>query len=368
MRKVLLLLSLWITLGLCAQETIKIGVVIPLSGPAAAVGEDARDGIKLRLMQLEKEKTRFSYQLIYEDSQNLPRLAAEAFKKLSEIDKVDMVISFGSGPGSTISALAKNKSILHIGGGYSTAIAEGPLNFNSGPLPELSAKKTIEYLKALKIQRVAFITLQHAGTKAVEDEFLKNIPNTSISIVNQQRFNPGEKDFRVAILRIREANPQIVFIEAFDPEASIILKQMEEIGYHPPISAIGAWGLVTHAAFYGIPYSDPQTNPAYNQDFKKAYQRIPQPLSAFTVDAFSLLISATEKTHSKTKPSPENVAKELESTRDFQGYSGQLNPTAEGWFSGPADMVIKTPNGAETVGLTKAIEIFHQRWPSSVAK
>lgn len=295
--------------SLKAKETVKIGAILPLSGPAAFTGEDMRDALKITLENLNKTSKRYEYKLLFEDSQNAPRLAVEAFKKLTEIDKVDAVLSFLGGPGSAISPIATNKGVLHIGCGFATAIAKGPLNFNNLAKPEGNAALMIKYLQALGYKRVAMIKQVHASSNALVDEFNKQLAGTGIEVVSTQRFTPGERDFRVAILKIREAKPEIVFVNSFSPEAAIILRQMKDIQYNPPITGMGHWGLVPEKEIQNIPWVELSSSKTFIDDFKEKYKRIPVYFAGYSCDSLEMYAQACESYTGPGKPSPQYIAK-----------------------------------------------------------
>jgi len=363
MKRTLLLLLCCSTLALAAREIIKIGVVLPLSGNQAASGEDVRDALRMAEDRVRVSSTRYDYKLVFEDGQNQPRLSVEAFRKLSDIDHVDAVLSVYGAPGSAISPMAAHKGILHIGCGFSDVIAAGPLNFNNLTKPAPSAALLLRYLQAAGYRRIACISQQNASTNALEDALLKIIPGSTMEIVNLQKFNPGERDFRVQILRAREANPDLILIHGYDPECSIILKQMKDISLEVPISAMGHWGTLKDTTpFRGIPYVDPKPTEAFTKAFANRYGHAPFLLSAMVSDSFTMLAKACETYTGDGKPSSEFIAKQLLKTKNYPGNIGSLTCDADGWFDSPASVVIFTTEGRRTVSMDEAVRLAHQRW------
>jgi len=75
-----------------AQE-IKVGVIIPLTGPVAAFGQWAKNGIDLGLEEYNRDNpTRNHIKVLYEDSKNDAKTGMLAFTKLNTSDKIDAVI------------------------------------------------------------------------------------------------------------------------------------------------------------------------------------------------------------------------------------------------------------------------------------
>jgi branched-chain amino acid transport system substrate-binding protein len=98
-----------------AQEKIKIGVILPLSGPAADYGKSMRNGLQLALKENNNERPQKEIQLVYEDVQYNPVLAVLAFKKLAQRDKVDFVVSWGVNFCEALAPVAESLQIPFIG-------------------------------------------------------------------------------------------------------------------------------------------------------------------------------------------------------------------------------------------------------------
>src|SRR5689334_21266826 len=75
-----------------AQEKIKIGVIVTLSGPAAALGQQVRDGFALGVKDLGGKMGGKDVDLVVVDDELKPDAAVTKVKGLLERDKVDFVV------------------------------------------------------------------------------------------------------------------------------------------------------------------------------------------------------------------------------------------------------------------------------------
>ncbi|MCK1758953.1 ABC transporter substrate-binding protein [Bradyrhizobium sp. 137] len=75
-----------------AQEKIKLGVVVTLSGPAAALGQQVRDGFALAIKDLGGKMGGRDVEVIVADDELKPDAAVTKVKGLLERDKVDFVV------------------------------------------------------------------------------------------------------------------------------------------------------------------------------------------------------------------------------------------------------------------------------------
>lgn len=95
MKKQLTLAGLALLLGLdpsLAQEKIKLGVIVTLSGPAAALGQQVRDGFALAVKDLGGKMGGRDVEVVVVDDELKPDAAVTKVKGLLERDKVDFVV------------------------------------------------------------------------------------------------------------------------------------------------------------------------------------------------------------------------------------------------------------------------------------
>src|ERR1700743_404215 len=80
------------TSPVAAQDKIKIGVIVTLSGPAAALGQQARDGFALAVKDLGGKMGGRDVEVVVVDDELKPDGAVAKVKGLLERDKVDFVL------------------------------------------------------------------------------------------------------------------------------------------------------------------------------------------------------------------------------------------------------------------------------------
>ncbi|MEO9190201.1 MAG: penicillin-binding protein activator, partial [Acetobacteraceae bacterium] len=73
-------------------DPLKVGVLVTLSGPAAVLGQQARDGFNLGVAEHHGKLGGRTADVIVVDDELKPQIAAEKAKKLVESDKVDFVV------------------------------------------------------------------------------------------------------------------------------------------------------------------------------------------------------------------------------------------------------------------------------------
>jgi branched-chain amino acid transport system substrate-binding protein len=77
-----------------AADSIRIGFVNTFSGPAAAIGNDARNAFELALDRIDHKMAGLPVQVIYEDDQQKPDVGKQKTEKLIQSDHVDFIAGY----------------------------------------------------------------------------------------------------------------------------------------------------------------------------------------------------------------------------------------------------------------------------------
>jgi branched-chain amino acid transport system substrate-binding protein len=109
------------------QETIKVGVVLPLTGTLGKMGEMERDAMLLATKQL---KDSLKIKLFFEDNQSKTPMAVNAVNKLININKVDLVITSTTGASLATQPVLSEKKTLQFAFCMDTEVAKKISNNN----------------------------------------------------------------------------------------------------------------------------------------------------------------------------------------------------------------------------------------------
>lgn len=251
MKKTLLALCMVLSLAACGDKTqepqdnskpvIKIGVTLPLTGDAAETGQAAKAGLEMILSDLKQKGLRYDYQLFFEDNQMNAMKTANNVNKFIYIDKVDAIFSMWNLMSNVASNLAKEHDVISFACAYGRTANNGKYSFNMQNTYEDQAELLVRELNKRNIKKIALFVDNSAimeQYKVIED-YINN--NSDIEIVFKEYFNPGEKDYRTAIAKASEKNPDIYMISGYPPSPYLFIKQLKEItGKNDNISSIDA--------------------------------------------------------------------------------------------------------------------------------
>lgn len=326
------------------DEPIKIGVIAPLTGNFAVLGERMKNGFELAKEDILKSGKIESIDLVIEDACQ-PAQAVSAAHKLIEIDKV------------------------HILGGSFCVVGFVPvvpifeqakiLTFNTAPNPDsvLNKKYVISTNSSIKekseqIAQYAYEKL-NAKTAAViyyntplgqdynkylSETFKKfggNILSSEVTLVDAT-------DFRTPLTKIKSMNADVIFVVQLANPLGNLLKQAKELGVKSVIvgnsqnedpTILQTAGIAAEG--FTISSDEPFPKTDKINDFAKRYEeKFGQPADVFAAnsyDALHLQIEAYLSCNGET----ECMLEKLHSIKNYPGVSGNITIREDGSASKP---------------------------------
>lgn len=326
------------------KETVKVGVILPLTGASAHMGESVKKAILLAEEQLFL-KRKYDYQVIFEDDEMDITKTSTALSKLVNIDKVDIVVSFTSGPGNVVTPANQDGKFIHFGIASDPEIAKGRFNFIHWTPPQAQVEKFIEEIKKKGIKRMAFIGFQQKGAVAVWEMLKKELQKLEVEVTAEEWFAVGTRDFKTMILKIKQSNPEIVYISTFSPELEILAKQIKELRLDAPLTSIEAFEYTQQPelfeGYWYIQAGEPKED--FISVYQNRYGEIPDIGAANGYDIFNLIADGFEEAGKglEKKPSLEQVVNQLYQITNFSGALGKLTIPESGiiWSGATVKMI-----------------------------
>jgi len=207
------------------KPVVKIGVIIPLTGNTSQWGIAFKKGIDLALKETNLSE-KYEYEVIIEDNAMDNKKTKAIINKLLMVDDVDVVLSTFSPPIQVINETIKDKDILFLGAKWNVTMSNNDNYFNYWFDLQNAVKKIEKFSINKGYNNIAVFCLNQTAYLKGE-ELLRG---TSLNFIDTQFFNFGEKDFRTMINKVKDEEPDAYLILSFDPEYSIIIKQMQEEG------------------------------------------------------------------------------------------------------------------------------------------
>ncbi|HET8974571.1 MAG TPA: amino acid ABC transporter substrate-binding protein [Pseudolabrys sp.] len=230
-----------------AQEVIRIGAPLPLTGPLSPEGIKQKQGYDL-WAEVANSKggvkaggKSYKVEIVYVDyASNTPRAVQTAERLITE-DKVNFLFSpFGSGATKAASGVSEKYGIPTVA---ATASSEqvydqgykylfGTFTPNDTLTEPLS---TIVTKRDPNIKRVAILARNDLFPLAIGNEMEKSAKKRNLEVVMFEKYAIGTMDHASAITQMRAAKPDWIFATGYINDLILIRKQMSDLGVTAPI-------------------------------------------------------------------------------------------------------------------------------------
>jgi branched-chain amino acid transport system substrate-binding protein len=304
--------------SLHAAEPLKVGLVVPMSGPFAAYGKQIEHGVRLYLALNGDTMSGRKVEIIVRD--DAPGTSGEISKRLAQElvvnDKVDVLAGFGLTPAAFAAApvATQGRRPMVVMNAATSAITKASpyivrtshtLPQDTAPVATWAAKNGI---------RTAYTVVADFGPgHDAEEQFKKSFTAAGGQVIGELRVPVKNPDFAPFLQRVRDAAPQAVFL-FLPPGADTIafMKNFADRGLAAAgikvvatgdltdediLDALGdpVLGVVT-AFHYAQAHKSPE-NAAYTEAYAKAYPRDrPNFMSVAAFDGMRLIAETLKKT------------------------------------------------------------------------
>jgi branched-chain amino acid transport system substrate-binding protein len=225
-----------------AQDVIKVGAPLPLTGPLAPEGLKQKRGYDLWAEAANAKgginaggKT-YKIEIVYTDyASNTPRAVQAAERMITE-DKVSFLFApFGSGATKAASAISEKYGVPMLAPTSSSAeIFDQGYKYIFATLTGNSSVSVpiarLVHEKNKDIKRVAVLARNDLFPLAVAQEFEKAVKAEGMEVVASEHYAIGTMDHSAAITQMRAARPDWFYASGYINDLILIRKQMNDLG------------------------------------------------------------------------------------------------------------------------------------------
>lgn len=298
--------------GAASGDTFKIGVIGPLTGPAAAYGIAVQNGADLAVKEINAAGgvNGFMLESNAQDDEHDPQKSVNAYNTLKDWGAQAIVGSTTSDPCIAVAAETSNDNMFQITPSGSAVECVSPDNvfrvcFADPDQGTASAVYIGEHKLAAKIAVIYDSSTTYSS--GIREAFVKEAANQGLEIVADEAFTADNAtDFSVQLDKAKEAGAELVFLPIYYQEASVILKQASDKDFSPIFFGCdGMDGILTVENFdtslaEGLmlltPFSTTEeTSKAFTEAYVAAYGIEPNQFAADSYDAVYAIKAAIEK-------------------------------------------------------------------------
>ncbi|MBT3729969.1 ABC transporter substrate-binding protein [Candidatus Woesearchaeota archaeon] len=308
------------------SDVIKVGVISILTGDYATVGEGWRNGIILAKENYIKEHPDSKIELIVEDDGFNPKTGLSAYKKLTEVDKVDVLMNASSATIDVIYDLVTKEDFPVIQGGEQGIDPQDDNIFQIMPGNILAEIELGKYTKERHSQNVALVYTNSDFMARFATAFKEGYGDG----IDEYKMDPANKDLRTTVSKIIAKNPSAVVVLSVPEQGAVLMKRFSELttGNKPQFYFDGSFvsGFNDYKRILGnLNYLNGTTiitinlNPSeqYNKIYKERFGSDASVFSDISYDGFNLLMNTYSNSGKKWIS---NVKKS-----SFDGVSGAVS-------------------------------------------
>jgi branched-chain amino acid transport system substrate-binding protein len=331
-----------------AQEPIRIGAFLSVTGPAAFLGDPEQKTLELYVEKINAAGGVLGrkLQLYSYDSAGDAEKARAYVKRLIEQDKVDVLVG-GSTTGETMAAvpLAEAANVPFISLAGAVVIIE-PVKrwvFKTPHTDRMACEKVFDDMRARGATKVALISGAGGFDRSMRAECLKVAAQRGVQIVADESYGAGDTDMTAQLTKIKNTpGVQAVLNCGFGQGPAIVTKNYRQLGIQVPfyqshgvaskqyvkLSGDAAEGVRLPAAALlvaeTLPAADKQKKVVV--DYKREYEaRFKSEVSTFGGHAYDGLMLAVDAIKRAGGTDRAKVRDALESTKGYMGTAGVVN-------------------------------------------
>jgi branched-chain amino acid transport system substrate-binding protein len=301
-----------------AQESVKIGLILPMTGGQASTGKQIDNAIKLYMQKNGDTVAGKKIEIILKDDAALPDNTKRIAQELIVNDKVSIIAGFGVTPAALAAApLATQAKVPEIVMAAGTSIITERSPYIVRTSFTLAQSSTIigDWAAKNGIKKVATLTSDYAPGNDALNFFKEHFVAGGGEIVEEVKVPLANPDFAPFLQRMKDSKPDAVFVFVPAGQGGNFMKQYAERGLDKSgIKVIGpgdvmdddllngmgdaALGTVT-AHIYSAAHPSAM-NKAFVADYQKAFNSRPGFMAVNGYDGMHLIYEALKKTGGKT--------------------------------------------------------------------
>lgn len=324
------------------KDTVKIGLITPLTGDVKTFGESTKNAFNIALEEYAKTG-KYKIEPIVADDRNDPTEGANAALKLITQDKVVAIIGpLTSKVAIPVSEIANSNKIPMISGTATNpkvTISDGkrkPYAFRACYIDPFQGTVGANFaLKELKAKTAAVLyDVGNDYSKGLAEYFKATFTKGGGNIVAYESYQKDDVDFSAIITKVGMKKPEVIYIPDYYNKVALVARQLREKGLKGIMIGGDGWdspellkiaGNAIVGGYFTNHYSPDRKDPvadAFIKKYKEKFGVVPDALGALGYDSTVMLLKVLD---SVKKPTQEEIMKALSTMKNFKGVTGSIS-------------------------------------------
>jgi branched-chain amino acid transport system substrate-binding protein len=329
-----------------AQQTVKVGSVLSVTGPASFLGEPEDKTLRMYVDKINAEGGVAGKKIelvVYDDGGDANKARTFA-TRLIEDDKVVAMVG-GSTTGTTMAMIPVFEEaqvpFISLGGAIEIIDPVRKYVFKTPHTDKMACEKIFENLKQRKLTKIGMISGTDGFGASMRAQCVKAAPAYGIEIVAEETYGPRDSDMTAQLTKLKgAAGIQAVVNPGFGQGPAIVTRNYAQLGMTSmplyqshgvasksfiELAGPSAEGVRLPAAALlvgdKLPDGDPQKKVVV--EYKTTYENTAkQPVSTFgghAYDGLYILVDAMKRANGTDS---KKIRDEIENTKGFIGTGG----------------------------------------------
>jgi branched-chain amino acid transport system substrate-binding protein len=229
------------------EETVKLGMVDPITGVYAALAKNEIEGAKLAVDEINAKGgiTGRQVELLVEDSANNSDTGVQKARKLIDGDHISLLIGdVNSGTSLALAQVANEKGVLHIvSGGHTDPVTGKQCHWSTFRVCNTTRMETNAVGKTLADaygKKWFFLTADYAFGHTLQDGMEASLKQLGGTVAGGALCPLGTTDFSAYLIQAQAAQPDAIIVLNAGQDTVNSLKQIVQFGIDKQIHIAGA--------------------------------------------------------------------------------------------------------------------------------
>jgi len=332
-----LCLALACSLPASAQDVLRFGLAMPLTGSQALYGQDQVRASQWAVDEINKAGgiNGKKLEMIVLDTQADPQLGIQMANRLVSVEKAPVFVTAWSGVVKAVAPIANDNKVVELSiGANSPDVAKlGDYVYTTFPLADIDVAAVAKYaFTSMGKKKAAIVYINNETGIVAAEVYRKAFTEAGGQVVAYEAYDQKATDFTGALLKVRAGNPDIIHLHGLVSDTPQVIAQMRQLGLTQPITSYSvaynpklvqqlggaAEGLIATSLAPGVEDSDAVK--AYVARWVKDVGREPNglPYTEYLYDAPYLVAAVFKALEAKKLPvTGENFRKEMLAMKSF---------------------------------------------------
>jgi branched-chain amino acid transport system substrate-binding protein len=262
-----------------AVESIKVGIILPLTGDKAKFGEIEKNSFQMALEEINAQGSLGGRQLelVFGDDTGVPEVARSVAQQLITTERVVMLGGgYGSAETFAIAKVAQQSRVpFLVNTGSDNNITEQNWDYVFRLNPPVSdySKGLESFLGEVVKPKTAVIIYENSSFgSAGSKQFEASCGRLGIRVLFSEGYQSGAKEFKPVLLKIKQSRPDLLYMISYLKDAILLMRQSKELEVMPRLFVGGAAG-------FSLPEFQKEAGKAADMVYSATlwYQTLPYP-------------------------------------------------------------------------------------------